>query len=138
MSETFLIADEAGMIAYGREFAGRLGPGDVVALSGDLGAGKTHFCKGVVAGLGCGDDVTSPTFSLVREYRGGRLPVFHFDFYRLDSPAEVLAIDWEEYVENDGILLVEWAEKFLDLLPEGTIRIRIGIRDDGGRELVVT
>ena len=118
------LCSEEEMISFGRSFADRLEPGDVVALNGDLGAGKTHFCKGVVDGLGCQAEVTSPTFSLVQEYRGGRFPVFHFDFYRLDSPEELIGIGWDDYLEEEGILLVEWAGKFSEVLPAGTIELR--------------
>ncbi|MEM1294832.1 MAG: tRNA (adenosine(37)-N6)-threonylcarbamoyltransferase complex ATPase subunit type 1 TsaE [Verrucomicrobiota bacterium] len=106
-------------IALGREIAGSLGSGAVIALVGDLGAGKTHLTKGIVAGLVSSAEVTSPTFTLVHEYSDGRLPVFHFDFYRLDHPDELLAIGWDEYCESDGVVIVEWADKFPDLIPDG-------------------
>jgi len=123
------------MIDLGREFAGRLKAGDVVALNGDLGAGKTHFCKGVVAGLGSGAEVTSPTFALVQEYSGGKWPIFHFDFYRLDSASELDAIGWEEYLYEAGIVLVEWAEKFPQVLPEETIQLRFETLEDETRRV---
>ncbi len=113
--------------AFGREIANALSAGDVIALVGDLGAGKTHLTKGIVAGLGSDAEVTSPTFTLVHEYGDGRLPAFHFDFYRLDHPDELLAIGWDEYCESDGVVIVEWADKFPDLIPGGatwwTLRI---------------
>lgn len=132
MSEALSIAGEAEMIEAGRRFAQSLGAGSVVGLCGDLGAGKTHFCKGVVPGLGGTDAVSSPTFSLVNEYRSGRLPVFHFDFYRIESAEELLRIGWDEYLDEAGVVLVEWADKFPELLPEGTIlcRFLIGAGDD--------
>lgn len=123
------------MIDLGRQFAGRLEAGDVVALNGDLGAGKTHFCKGVVAGLGSGAEVTSPTFALVQEYPGGKWPVFHFDFYRLDSASELDAIGWEEYLDEAGVVLVEWAEKFPQVLPEETIQLRFETLEDETRRV---
>lgn len=135
---TRFIPDEPAMIALGAETAAALGPGSVLALAGPLGAGKTHFCKGVVAGLG-GDpaQVTSPTFTLVHEYAGGcRLPVFHFDFYRLDSPAELLAIGWDDYLdESAGVILVEWADKFPDLLPPGARWWTFTIDPRSGRQV---
>ncbi len=119
MMDCFLRDTEA-TLAAGAELAAELRAGDVVALTGGLGAGKTHFTKGLVAGLGGGDDVTSPTFTLVHEYRGGRLPVFHFDFYRMESAAEVIGIGWDEYLEAGGICVIEWADRFSALLPAGT------------------
>lgn len=116
------IQSEDAMIAQGAEVATGLESGDVLALCGQLGAGKTHFVKGIVQGLD-GDPmgVTSPTFTLVHEYTDGRVPIFHFDFYRMESPEEVLRIGWDEYVEEgDGIVLVEWADKFPELMPEAT------------------
>lgn len=117
--------------AFGREFAAALRPGEVVALEGDLGAGKTHFVKGLAAGLGHTGEVTSPTFTLVHEYTGGRLPLFHFDFYRLETEDEVLRIGLDDYLDAGGILAIEWASKFPALLPAGTrwLRFRAGEGD---------
>ncbi len=107
-------------IAFAREWAQALRPNDVVALRGDLGSGKTHFVKGLVAGCGSADPVTSPTFTILHEYRGGRLPVFHFDFYRLEHRAEVERLGFEEYLEDGGLAVIEWADRFPELLPERT------------------
>ncbi len=96
-------------------------------LTGDLGAGKTHFSKGFARGLGYLGDVTSPTFSLVQEYHGGRLPIFHFDWYRLASAAEVLAIGWDDYLDQKGVLLVEWADLFPELWPHPMQWVKIEI-----------
>lgn len=123
--------DEAEMIAAGEALAEELSAGDVVALCGQLGAGKTHFTKGIVSGVGAGETVTSPTFALVNEYRTGRLPVFHFDFYRLDEAEELLAIGWDDYLDEAGVVIVEWADKFPELLPEDTLRFDLSIREDG-------
>ena len=132
------VPDEAAMIALGAACAANLRPGDTLALAGALGAGKTHFSKGVVSGLG-GDpaQVTSPTFTLVHEYTAGcRIPVYHFDWYRLDSPAELLAIGWDDYLDDArGILLVEWADKFPALLPPDAAWWRFEI-DPAGHRLV--
>lgn len=124
----------AGMI-----LAAKLRGGEVVALCGDLGAGKTHFAKGIVAGLG-GDprEVSSPTFTLVHEYRDGRLPVYHFDFYRLDAATELRGIGWEDYLREDGVLLVEWADRFLEELPSDAIRVRFLIGEGDTRTLEVS
>ena len=120
-------------VAWGRALADSLHAGDVIALVGNLGAGKTHASKGIVAGLGATSDVSSPTFTLVHEYRGGRLPVFHFDFYRLNAPDEVLNIGWDDYLDSGGVTVVEWADKFPVLLPDGTRWFRFEILPDGTR-----
>jgi tRNA threonylcarbamoyladenosine biosynthesis protein TsaE len=103
--------------AFGADAARRTQAGDVFALVGDLGAGKTQFVKGFVGATGSDAVVTSPTFTLVHEYGGGRLPVYHFDFYRLDTPEAVLAIGFDDYVYGDGVCLIEWADRFPELLP---------------------
>lgn len=126
---------ETTTIALGRETASGLVAGDTLALVGDLGAGKTQFTKGLVAGLGCTAPVTSPTFTLVHEYTGGRLPVFHFDFYRLESAEELLNIGWDDYLDAAGVAVVEWADKFPELLPHGTQWWHFSIASDGVRLL---
>ena len=107
-------------LEWGRELAGNLRAGDVIALCGNLGAGKTQAAKGIALGLGSAADVTSPTFTLVHEYTDGRLPLFHFDFYRMKDEAEVLALGWDEFLDEPGVVLVEWADRFPALLPPGT------------------
>ena len=124
-------ADET--IALGRTIAATLRRGDVLALCGDLGAGKTHFVKGLAAGLGASTSVTSPTFTLIHEYPGGRLPLFHFDFYRLDDEDEALKIGLDEYLDGDGACVIEWADKFPVLLPPHTRWLRFTHREDGAR-----
>lgn len=138
MNETIEAMDEASMIEAGRRFAEGLRPGDVLSLAGDLGAGKTHFCKGLAAGLDSDDPVTSPTFSLVQEYRSGRLTLYHFDWYRLESPAELDSLGWDDYLEEDGVVVVEWGDKFESMLPADTVRIHFEVADDGRRRLTVT
>jgi tRNA threonylcarbamoyladenosine biosynthesis protein TsaE len=122
----------AETFGHGRALGATLRGGDVVALDGELGAGKTHFVKGIAAGLGCDGDVTSPTFTLVHEYTGGRLPLFHFDFYRLDSEDETLRIGLDDYLGAGGVVVIEWAGKFPALLPAGArrFRMRTGEGDD--------
>lgn len=119
-SDEWLVETPEAMIALGVEMAQGLQAGDLLALRGGLGAGKTHFTKGVVSGLGCDADVTSPTFSLAHEYSGGRLPVFHFDFYRMETEEEVLRIGWDEYLCEDAVVIVEWPDKFPALIPAGS------------------
>ena len=118
--------------ALGAELAGRLEPGDVVAFTGDLGAGKTAFVRGLARGLGIPDRVTSPTFTIVNEYEGGRLPLFHFDMYRLGSSDELFDIGWEDYLARGGVCAVEWSENVDDALDDDAIRvdIRRGAKDD--------
>ncbi len=122
-------------IAYARSWAEALQPNDVVALCGDLGAGKTHFVKGLVAGCGSFEQVTSPTFTLLHEYRGGRLPVFHFDFYRLERRAEIEQIDFDDCLHEGGVAVIEWADRFPELLPPRTRWIRIAAGDGTERTI---
>lgn len=127
--------DEAEMEALGAEYAAHLEPGAVVALVGGLGAGKTRFSKGLARGVGHGGEVTSPTFSLVHEYHGGRMPVFHFDFYRMQEPDELLAIGWDEFLEEPGLVIAEWADLFPELLPVGTRWLHFEVLADGSRRV---
>lgn len=125
----------AEMISLGREAAAHARPGEVIALTGGLGAGKTHWTKGFVEGIGATAEVTSPTFGLVHEYHGGRLPVFHFDLYRLESAEELVGLGWDEYLEAGGVVVVEWADRFPTLLPAETLWISFSIAADGTRVL---
>ena len=132
---TIISHDPAETFALGRVAAARCVAGDVVALCGELGAGKTQFVKGLAAGLGVAAEVTSPTFTLIHEYAGGGLPVYHFDFYRLETAAEALALGLDEYLDGPGVCVIEWADKFPDLLPAGTRWLRFAHRADGTREI---
>lgn len=109
----------------GAALAERLKPGTVVAFSGDLGAGKTAFVRGMARGLGISERVTSPTFTIVNEYEGGRLPLFHFDMYRLSSSDELFDIGWEDYLVRGGVCAVEWSENVSDALEGDCIRVDI-------------
>ncbi len=116
------IHSEAEMIALGEQLATGLEAGDVVGFVGDLGAGKTHLIAGILRGLGDAETVTSPTFSLVHEHHGGRLPVAHFDLYRMKDAQEAISIGWDEYLQSGNVLLVEWADRFDgSLMPENTL-----------------
>lgn len=121
------------MQQLGRTAAAEAGPGTVIALVGGLGAGKTHWTKGFVAGLGSAAEVTSPTFGLVHEYPGGKMPVFHLDFYRLETPEELIALGWDEYLDAGGIVIAEWGDKFPELMPAGTRWLHFGVETDGSR-----
>ena len=121
-------ADETA--AVGARLAEQLGPGDVVALTGELGAGKTCFTQGLARGLGVQGRAVSPTFVLVNEYRG-RLPVHHVDAYRTGSMTELLDLGLDELLSGDGVTIVEWADKLLPLLPPHTIHVHIeGVGDE--------
>ncbi len=123
------------MEALGRAAAAEARVGTVIALVGGLGAGKTHWTKGFVAGIGSTASVTSPTFGLVHEYSDGRLPVFHLDFYRLESAAELLALGWDEYLDQDAVVIAEWGDKFPELLPAGTLWLEFTVENDGSRRV---
>jgi len=110
---------------FGLAFAEILKPGDIVALIGDLGTGKTTLTKYIAEGLGVRENISSPTFNIVKEYRSGRIPLFHFDVYRLGSGDELLDIGAEEYFYDGGVSVVEWADLVADVLPEESIVIRI-------------
>ncbi len=122
--------------AVGEALATTLSPGTVIAFTGDLGAGKTAFTRGLARGLGIGERVTSPTFTIVNEYEGGRLPLFHFDMYRLESSEELFDIGWEDYLRRGGVCAVEWSEKVADALV-GALRVDIR-RGEGERDRVIT
>ena len=116
-----LIKSAEEMRGLGREIAAGLEGGEVVGLVGDLGAGKTHLVQGILQGLGASNPAASPTFSLVHEHADGRVPVAHFDFYRMKSPEEAWGMGWDEYLESGSVLLVEWADRFDgSLMPEDT------------------
>ena len=122
---------EAATKAYGYKLAEAAVPGQVIALIGDLGAGKTTLTKYIAEGLGVTEHVQSPTFTIVREDYSGRLPLYHFDVYRIDDPDEMFEIGYEEYFYGDGLCVVEWADKIEELLPEDTKIIRLSY---GGAE----
>lgn len=123
--------------ALGQKLASRLAPGDVIAYFGDLGAGKTAFTRGLAQGLGITDPVTSPTYTIVNEYLGGRLPLFHFDMYRLSSADDLFDIGWEDYLSRGGVCAVEWSENVMDALPEDTVWVRIAREGDTGRSITI-
>ena len=113
--------------ALGQKLASRLAPGDVIAYFGDLGAGKTASTRGLAQGLGITDPVTSPTYTIVNEYLSGRIPLFHFDMYRLSSSDELFDIGWEDYLSRGGVCAVEWSENVEDALQDA---IRVTIEKD--------
>lgn len=114
--ETFRLGEMTGA---------RLKPGTVICLDGDLGAGKTVFVKGVAKGLGVTDTVCSPTFTILQEYRDGRMPLYHFDVYRIEDPEEMYEIGFDDYLYGEGVCLIEWAKNVEELIPDGALRISI-------------
>ena len=143
---TFRTASEEETIALGERLARGLPPRAVVLLIGNLGAGKTTLAKGIVKGLGAAesDEVASPTFTLIHEYpfadlaATGRQKVYHIDLYRLDKANEAARLGLDELFEKDAVVLIEWAEKFLELMPAERIEIRIAAGDGNQREITIT
>ena len=135
-SQRFITNGPEETEALGARLARALGPGAVVAFTGDLGAGKTAFTRGLARGLGIPDRVTSPTFTIVNEYEGGRLPLFHFDLYRLGCADELFDIGWEDYLARGGVCAVEWSERMEELLEPGTIRVDLRRGEDEDRRVI--
>lgn len=106
-------------------FAKNIKPGSIICLDGELGAGKSVFARGFARGLGITEPVTSPTFTLVQIYEGGRLNMYHFDVYRIGDPSEMYDIGYEDYFYSDGVCLVEWASLILELIPDYAIKVSI-------------
>ena len=111
--------------ALGKKIAARLQPGDVLLLEGNLGAGKSELTRGIAAGLGVTETVTSPSFTILNVYESGRCPLYHFDWYRLESSEELYELGMDEYLGGDGIAVVEWPGRCPDAVPESAIRIRM-------------
>ena len=138
----FEIASEAETVSFGEKLAETLAPGSVVSLVGTLGAGKTRLVQAIVAALDSDDEVTSPTFVLVNEYLGGRLPVYHFDAYRLKDDDEFLELGAEEYFAGLipgglGLTFIEWGNRVTSCLPPETITVRIEVLEDERRRVEI-
>lgn len=133
----FLSHNELETEAIGEKIGGSLTPGTVLAYCGDLGMGKTAFTRGLARGLGCTGRVTSPTFTIVNEYEG-RIPLFHFDMYRLPDSDALFDIGWEDYLSRNGVCAVEWSERVTDAFPEDTIWVTIGRHPDQDGWRVIT
>jgi tRNA threonylcarbamoyladenosine biosynthesis protein TsaE len=132
---TFISNSPAETEAIGRQVAENIGVGSVLALKGDLGSGKTLFVKGVVDGLGSSADVTSPTFTIVHEYRGGRLPLYHFDLFRVENPQALARLGLDDYFFGDGISVIEWADRFPEFVPEQARWIFFEIKSETQRAI---
>lgn len=120
----------------GEALAKSLQPGTVLAYRGDLGAGKTAFTRGLARGLGCKETVTSPTYTIVNEYLGGRLPLFHFDMYRLASSDDLWDIGWEDYLDREGVCAVEWSENVADAM-ENAVTVTIEKLGENTRQITI-
>jgi len=123
-------------VLEGEKFGLTLNPGDVVALYGELGAGKTAFTRGIALGLGIGMNVSSPTFTIVNEYPG-KIPLFHFDMYRLESETELFDIGWDDYLDRGGVCVVEWSEKVPGAFGADTISVKITNLGDSSRSIEI-
>ena len=133
---TVKLNSEADTRMLGLEIANALEPGDVVALIGDLGTGKTALTKYIAEGLGVKEEISSPTFTIIKEYRSGRIPLYHFDVYRLGSGEELLDIGAEEMLDGDGACVIEWADIVADVLPEDALAIQIEYGENEGERIV--
>ena len=118
-------ASAAETRALGEKIAAQLRPGDVLLLEGDLGAGKSELTRGIARGLGVAETVTSPSFTILNVYDSGRCPLYHFDWYRLESAEELYELGMDEYLGGDGIAVVEWPERCPDAVPGNALRIRL-------------
>ena len=133
----FITNSPAETELVGAKLAEQLKPGAVIAYRGDLGAGKTAFTRGLARGLGARESVTSPTYTIVNEYLSGRLPLFHFDMYRLRSADELFDIGWDDYLERGGVCAVEWSENVADAL-EDPITVTIEKLGEDSRRITIT
>ncbi|MDD5823430.1 MAG: tRNA (adenosine(37)-N6)-threonylcarbamoyltransferase complex ATPase subunit type 1 TsaE [Firmicutes bacterium] len=135
-SKTIILKNETETEAFGLMLAQNAEPGDVIGLVGDLGTGKTALSKYIARGLGVTETVSSPTFNIVKEYSSGRLPLYHFDVYRLSDGEELLDIGGDEFFDGDGLCIVEWADIVLSVMPEDAILIRIEYTDNDGERML--
>jgi tRNA threonylcarbamoyladenosine biosynthesis protein TsaE len=134
---TFISNSPAETEAIGRQLAEHIDVGSILALKGDLGSGKTLFVKGLVAALGSSADVTSPTFTIVHEYRGGRVPVYHFDFFRVENQQSAERLGLDDYLFGDGVSVIEWADLFPEFIPEQARWIFFEIKSENVRAMTM-
>jgi len=138
MGEMLTVTNSAAETrALGERLACGLQPGDTVILEGELGAGKSELARGIARGLGVTETVTSPSFTILNVYESGRCPLYHFDWYRLESEEELYELGMDEYLGGDGIAVVEWAERCPDAVPEDCIRIRLEATGEETRQITV-
>jgi len=134
---SFITKSNLETIECGIHLASEFNSGDVVCFHGGLGAGKTQMIKGIVEGMECADLATSPTFNIIQEYLTGRLPIYNFDFYRLESTTELVGLGFDDYLFGDGICLMEWAEKVESFVPAVHWSINIEIIDNDSRKITI-
>lgn len=134
-TDKLLLKNEEDTRALGIRIADALEPGDVVALIGDLGTGKTALTKYIASGLGISEEINSPTFTIVKEYRSGRMPLYHFDVYRLGSGEELIDIGAEEMLDGDGACVIEWADIVADVLPADSLAIHLTYGENEGERI---
>jgi tRNA threonylcarbamoyladenosine biosynthesis protein TsaE len=135
---TFISNSPVETETIGRRFANDVDVGSVLALKGELGSGKTQFVKGLVAGLGSSATVTSPTFTILHEYLGGRLSVYHFDFFRLEDRQSVARLGLADYFFGEGVSVIEWADRFPEFIPEQARWITFEIKSQNQRAIALT
>jgi tRNA threonylcarbamoyladenosine biosynthesis protein TsaE len=134
---TFISNNPAETEAIGQRFAKDVDTGSILALKGELGSGKTQFLKGLVAGLGSGAAVTSPTFTILHEYSSGRFPVYHFDFFRLEDRQSVARLGLDDYFFGDGVSVIEWADRFPEFIPGQARWILFEIKSENTRAITL-
>ena len=125
MNERIIFKSPEDTQRFGIQLAEGLKPGSVIALTGDLGAGKTALTKAIAKGLGISEQISSPTFTIVQEYEDGRMPLYHFDVYRVNDEEDLFELGFESYLSGSGVCVIEWADLIEELLPEDTIRIHL-------------
>ena len=130
-----VIKNEEETKKFGEKLCEKLTAGSIVALTGDLGTGKTTLTKAIAAGLGVTDVITSPTFNIVKQYDSGRLPLYHFDVYRIGDVDEMYEIGYEEYFFGDGVCVIEWADLIEDIIPDDAVRIEIEYGEKEGERI---
>ena len=134
---TFISNSPVETEAIARQIAKELNVGSILALEGELGSGKTQFTKGIVAGLESSAPVTSPTFTIIHEYPGGRLPVYHFDFFRLEDRQSVGRLGLDDYFFGDGVSVIEWADRFPEFIPEQARWILFELKSENARTITM-
>lgn len=130
-----IIKNEEETKKFGEKLCEKLTAGSIVALTGDLGTGKTTLTKAIAAGLGVTDVITSPTFNIVKQYDSGRLPLYHFDVYRIGDVDEMYEIGYEEYFFGDGVCVIEWADLIEEIIPDDAVRIEIEYGEKEGERI---
>ncbi len=124
-------------IRAGEKLGSLLGPGDMIAYKGGLGAGKTTFTRGIAIGMGLGDNVTSPTFALVNEYRGDKMNLYHFDMYRIENGDDLESTGFYDYPFEENAAVIEWSENIVEFLPDSTIYVTIDTLGENEREITI-